>query len=153
MHCSSTMNLQGGKQLNKDHHLIMAQWYTEPCNVFLIHKSTDTKKRKETVATLLYDHLRRFNLHLFLDNKTMKPGGKLALVGGKGRTSCGRANNGRRRWQVPSNSGNSSFLSSSFSGCGWFCMHLCMHALMELWLMSQFPFFMKLTAGEAATSS
>ncbi|XP_050217367.1 probable 2' cyclic ADP-D-ribose synthase BdTIR [Mercurialis annua] len=44
------------------------------CDVFINHRGTDTKR---TVATLLYDHLSRFNLKPFLDNKNMKPGDKL----------------------------------------------------------------------------
>ncbi|MED6169162.1 hypothetical protein PIB30_018880 [Stylosanthes scabra] len=47
---------------------------TEPCDVFLNHRCRDTKK---TVATLLYDHLRRNGFNPFLDNKNMKPGDKL----------------------------------------------------------------------------
>ena len=46
----------------------------EPCDVFLNHRCRDTKK---TVATLLYDHLRRNGFNPFLDNKNMKPGDKL----------------------------------------------------------------------------
>ncbi|KAK3199105.1 hypothetical protein Dsin_022520 [Dipteronia sinensis] len=46
----------------------------KPCDVFLNHRGIDTKR---TVATLLYDHLSRLNLHPFLDNKNMKPGDKL----------------------------------------------------------------------------
>ncbi|KAJ7981702.1 TMV resistance protein like [Quillaja saponaria] len=45
-----------------------------PCDVFINHRSIDTKR---TVATLVYDYLSKFNLHPFLDNKTMKPGDKL----------------------------------------------------------------------------
>ncbi|KAL1299465.1 TMV resistance protein N-like [Arachis ipaensis] len=47
---------------------------TEPCDVFLNHRCRDTKK---TVASLLYDHLRRNGFNPFLDNKNMKPGDKL----------------------------------------------------------------------------
>ncbi|EEF30358.1 transmembrane receptor, putative [Ricinus communis] len=46
----------------------------QPCDVFINHRGTDTKR---TVATLLYDHLSRLNLSPFLDNKNMKPGDKL----------------------------------------------------------------------------
>ncbi|XP_042477719.1 TIR-only protein-like [Macadamia integrifolia] len=45
-----------------------------PCDVFINHRSIDTKR---TVAGLLYDHLIRLNLHPFLDSKNMKPGDKL----------------------------------------------------------------------------
>ncbi|KAK4255769.1 hypothetical protein QN277_008723 [Acacia crassicarpa] len=44
------------------------------CDVFISHRSIDTKR---TVSTLLYDHLRRLGFCPFLDNKTMKPGDKL----------------------------------------------------------------------------
>lgn len=47
---------------------------TGPCDVFLNHRSTDTKR---TVATLLYEQLRRQGLSPFLDEKNMKPGDKL----------------------------------------------------------------------------
>uniref|UniRef100_A0A6N2ND01 TIR domain-containing protein n=1 Tax=Salix viminalis TaxID=40686 RepID=A0A6N2ND01_SALVM len=46
----------------------------KPCNVFINHRGIDTKR---TVATLLYDHFYRLNLHPFLDSKNMKPGDKL----------------------------------------------------------------------------
>lgn len=46
----------------------------KPCDVFINHRSIDTKR---TVATLLYDQFVRLNLHPFLDNKNMKPGDKL----------------------------------------------------------------------------
>ncbi|KAJ1408524.1 Toll/interleukin-1 receptor-like proteiny [Sesbania bispinosa] len=46
----------------------------KPCDVFINHRSMDTKR---TVATLLYDHLCRLGFNPFLDNKTMKPGDKL----------------------------------------------------------------------------
>ncbi|XP_027342930.1 disease resistance-like protein CSA1 [Abrus precatorius] len=46
----------------------------EPCDAFLNHRCMDTKK---TVATLLYDHLKRHGFNPFLDNKNMKPGDKL----------------------------------------------------------------------------
>ncbi|XP_057458540.1 probable 2' cyclic ADP-D-ribose synthase BdTIR [Lotus japonicus] len=46
----------------------------EPCDLFINHRSMDTKR---TVATLIYDHLRRLGFHPFLDNKNMKPGDKL----------------------------------------------------------------------------
>ncbi|XP_047158958.1 TIR-only protein-like [Vigna umbellata] len=52
----------------------MVRRVTEPCDVFLNHRSMDTKK---TVATLMYDHLKRHGFNPFLDNKTMKPGDKL----------------------------------------------------------------------------
>ncbi|XP_043700761.1 TIR-only protein-like [Telopea speciosissima] len=45
-----------------------------PCDVFINHRSIDTKR---TVAGLLYDHFIRLNLHPFLDSKNMKPGDKL----------------------------------------------------------------------------
>ncbi|KAJ7948619.1 TMV resistance protein like [Quillaja saponaria] len=45
-----------------------------PCDVFINHRSIDTKR---TVGTLLYDYLSRLNVRPFLDNKTMKPGDKL----------------------------------------------------------------------------
>ncbi|ESW21604.1 hypothetical protein PHAVU_005G084100 [Phaseolus vulgaris] len=53
---------------------VMARRVVEPCDVFLNHRSMDTKK---TVATLMYDHLKRHGFNPFLDNKTMKPGDKL----------------------------------------------------------------------------
>ncbi|XP_020538931.1 TIR-only protein [Jatropha curcas] len=46
----------------------------KPCDVFINHRGIDTKR---TVVSLLYDHLSRFNLCPFLDNKNMKPGDKL----------------------------------------------------------------------------
>ena len=46
----------------------------ETCDVFISHRSTDTKR---TVVPLIYDHLRRLGFNPFLDNKTMKPGDKL----------------------------------------------------------------------------
>ncbi|KAF7822746.1 TMV resistance protein N [Senna tora] len=52
----------------------MAKRVMKPCDVFLNHRSMDTKK---TVSSLLYDHLTRFGFNPFLDNKTMKPGDKL----------------------------------------------------------------------------
>lgn len=52
----------------------MAKRVMEPCDVFLNHRSTDTKR---TVTTLLYDHLRRNGFKPFLDEKNMKPGDKL----------------------------------------------------------------------------
>ncbi|KAI4322909.1 hypothetical protein L6164_022559 [Bauhinia variegata] len=54
--------------------LMAAKRVKKPCDVFINHRSIDTKR---TVASLLYDHLCRFNLRPFLDNKTMKPGDKL----------------------------------------------------------------------------
>ncbi|RDX85359.1 TMV resistance protein N [Mucuna pruriens] len=53
---------------------MLARRVVEPCDVFLNHRCMDTKK---TVATLLYDHLRRHGFRPFLDNKNMKPGDKL----------------------------------------------------------------------------
>ncbi|XP_028779890.1 TMV resistance protein N [Neltuma alba] len=52
----------------------LAKRVMKPCDVFLNHRSTDTKK---TVSTLLYDHLSRVGFNPFLDTKTMKPGDKL----------------------------------------------------------------------------
>lgn len=52
----------------------LAKRVVKPCDVFLNHRSTDTKK---TVSTLLYDHLSRVGFNPFLDTKTMKPGDKL----------------------------------------------------------------------------
>ncbi|XP_059663505.1 probable 2' cyclic ADP-D-ribose synthase BdTIR [Cornus florida] len=46
----------------------------KPCDVFINHRGIDTKR---TVASLLYDHLVRLDIHPFLDNKNMKPGDKL----------------------------------------------------------------------------
>ncbi|KAJ1386444.1 Toll/interleukin-1 receptor-like proteiny, partial [Sesbania bispinosa] len=53
---------------------MLAKRVMEPCDVFLNHRSTDTKR---TVATLLYDHLRRNGFNPFLDNKNLRPGDKL----------------------------------------------------------------------------
>jgi hypothetical protein len=53
---------------------IMATRLMEPSDVFLNHRSTDTKK---TVATHLYDNLKRHGINPFLDEKSMKPGDKL----------------------------------------------------------------------------
>lgn len=53
---------------------MVARRVVEPCDVFLNHRCMDTKK---TVATLLYDHLKRHGFNPFLDNKNMKPGDKL----------------------------------------------------------------------------
>ncbi|TKY49070.1 TMV resistance protein N [Spatholobus suberectus] len=53
---------------------MLARRVVEPCDVFLNHRCRDTKK---TVATLLYDHLKRHGFSPFLDNKNMKPGDKL----------------------------------------------------------------------------
>ncbi|CAL5335921.1 unnamed protein product [Camellia sinensis] len=47
---------------------------TRPCDVFINHRSIDTKR---TVASLLYDQLRWLKLRPFLDKKSMKPGDKL----------------------------------------------------------------------------
>nr|GLL38408.1 protein VARIATION IN COMPOUND TRIGGERED ROOT growth response-like [Ipomoea trifida] len=44
------------------------------CDVFINHRGIDTKRG---VASLLYDHLERFRVRCFLDNKNMKPGDKL----------------------------------------------------------------------------
>ncbi|KAA8526853.1 hypothetical protein F0562_008918 [Nyssa sinensis] len=59
------MNMLARRMVNK---------VSRPCDVFINHRGIDTKR---TVASLLYDHLARLNLHPFLDNKTMKPGDKL----------------------------------------------------------------------------
>lgn len=53
---------------------LLAKRVVTPCDVFLNHRSTDTKR---TVATLLYDYLRRQGLSPFLDEKSMRPGDKL----------------------------------------------------------------------------
>jgi len=53
---------------------MMARRLMEPCDVFLNHRSPDTKR---TVATLLYDNLKRHGFNPFLDEKNMKPGDKL----------------------------------------------------------------------------
>ncbi|KAJ6894355.1 TIR domain-containing protein-like [Populus alba x Populus x berolinensis] len=60
--------------LRQCHPTQIANRVTKPCDVFINHRGIDTKR---TVATLLYDHLSRLNLHPFLDNKNMKPGDKL----------------------------------------------------------------------------
>ncbi|KAJ4828459.1 hypothetical protein Tsubulata_005685 [Turnera subulata] len=74
MHRSSISRFQS--QLLHQYHQSaqMANSVTKPCDVFINHRGIDTKR---TVATLLYDHLSRMNLHPFLDNKNMKPGDKL----------------------------------------------------------------------------
>ncbi|KAB5534670.1 hypothetical protein DKX38_017756 [Salix brachista] len=56
------------------HRTLVANRAAKPCDVFINHRGIDTKR---TVATLLYDHLYRLNLHPFLDSKNMKPGDKL----------------------------------------------------------------------------
>ncbi|KAJ6724432.1 TOLL-INTERLEUKIN-RESISTANCE (TIR) DOMAIN FAMILY PROTEIN [Salix viminalis] len=53
---------------------LVANRAAKPCDVFINHRGIDTKR---TVATLLYDHFYRLNLHPFLDSKNMKPGDKL----------------------------------------------------------------------------
>lgn len=45
-----------------------------PCDVFINHRSIDTKK---TFAGLLYQYLRFQSLNPFLDSKNMKPGDRL----------------------------------------------------------------------------
>ncbi|KAK6134505.1 hypothetical protein DH2020_031739 [Rehmannia glutinosa] len=55
-----------------DHHHKIIK--SPPCDVFINHRGTDTKR---TVASLLYDHLYQLKLCPFLDNKNMKPGDKL----------------------------------------------------------------------------
>ncbi|KAH7568958.1 hypothetical protein ACOSQ2_012412 [Xanthoceras sorbifolium] len=45
-----------------------------PCDVFINHRGTDTKR---TIAGLLYDHLFRLRMNPFLDSKNMKPGDRL----------------------------------------------------------------------------
>ncbi|KAB5534669.1 hypothetical protein DKX38_017755 [Salix brachista] len=57
------------------HRTRVANRATKPCDVFINHRGIDTKR---TVATLLYDHFYRLNLHPFLDSKNMKPGDKLS---------------------------------------------------------------------------
>ena len=47
-----------------------------------MHEEARITKRMK-VAILLYNYLRRFSLRLFLDHKSMKPGDKLVLAGGK----------------------------------------------------------------------
>ncbi|XP_052206826.1 TIR-only protein-like [Diospyros lotus] len=47
---------------------------TPPYDVVINHRAIDTQ---QTVASLLYDHLRRLNLRPFLYSKNMKPGDKL----------------------------------------------------------------------------
>ncbi|KAJ6332919.1 hypothetical protein OIU77_008883 [Salix suchowensis] len=56
------------------HRTRVANRAAKPCDVFINHRGIDTKR---TVATLLYDHFYRLNLHPFLDSKNMKPGDKL----------------------------------------------------------------------------
>ncbi|XP_057949208.1 probable 2' cyclic ADP-D-ribose synthase BdTIR [Malania oleifera] len=56
-------------------HRPQIQEVRQPCDVFISHRSIDTKR---TVAGLLYDHLRsNLGLRPFLDSKNMKPGDKL----------------------------------------------------------------------------
>ncbi|KAI4333703.1 hypothetical protein L6164_018476 [Bauhinia variegata] len=72
---TTAMNLQRKfLSQNRLNQMMAAKRVMKPCDVFINHRSIDTKR---TVASLLYDHLRRFNLRPFLDNKTMKPGDKL----------------------------------------------------------------------------
>ncbi|KAF7836748.1 ABC transporter G family member 9 [Senna tora] len=71
------MNLQG--RMLRPHNQIQRPSLgkgppSSSCDVFINHRSTDTKR---TVATLLYDNLRILGFCPFLDNKTMKPGDKL----------------------------------------------------------------------------
>ncbi|CAI9756868.1 unnamed protein product [Fraxinus pennsylvanica] len=54
--------------------MILNKIIRAPCDVFINHRGTDTKR---TMASLLYDHLCRLKLRPFLDNKNMKPGDKL----------------------------------------------------------------------------
>ncbi|XP_061361523.1 disease resistance protein LAZ5-like [Gastrolobium bilobum] len=79
MHRSLSMNFQYrffSQQMQTQVNQVMAKRVVimEPCEVFISHRSMDTKR---TVATLMYDDLRRLGFHPFLDNKTMKPGDKL----------------------------------------------------------------------------
>nr|XP_004487748.2 TIR domain-containing protein [Cicer arietinum] len=64
---------------------MMAKHMMEPCDVFLNHRSTDTKR---TLATLLYDHLKRQGFNPFLDEKNMKPGDKLFEKINRGVLEC-----------------------------------------------------------------
>ena len=47
---------------------------TEPCDVFINHRGSDTKKN---IAGLLYEHLSRLGIKPFMDSRNMKPGDKL----------------------------------------------------------------------------
>ncbi|XP_059436842.1 probable 2' cyclic ADP-D-ribose synthase BdTIR [Corylus avellana] len=47
----------------------------EPCDVFINHRGSDTKKN---IAGLLYDHLSRLGIKPFMDSRNMKPGDKLS---------------------------------------------------------------------------
>ncbi|XP_038685665.1 TIR-only protein-like [Tripterygium wilfordii] len=74
---SLIMNLQRHLHRQKHHLHLQNQLVNrkvKPCDVFINHRGTDTKR---TLVNLLYDHLTRFNLRPFLDNKNMKPGDKL----------------------------------------------------------------------------
>lgn len=55
------------------------------CDVFINHRSIDTKK---TVAGLLYYHLTGLGLRAFLDSKSMKPGDSLYEKIDAGIRSC-----------------------------------------------------------------
>ncbi|XP_059439740.1 probable 2' cyclic ADP-D-ribose synthase BdTIR [Corylus avellana] len=46
----------------------------EPCDVFINHRGSDTKKN---IAGLLYEHLSRLGIKPFMDSRNMKPGDKL----------------------------------------------------------------------------
>lgn len=77
MQRSIAMNLlqrQVVSRTNKNHIFEKITNSPPPCDVFINHRGTDTKR---TVASLLYDHFRRLNLRPFLDNKSMKAGDKL----------------------------------------------------------------------------
>ncbi|XP_027355276.1 TMV resistance protein N-like [Abrus precatorius] len=78
MHRSLSMNIQhrffSQHKQTRVNQVLAKRVILEPCDVFINHRSMDTKR---TVATLLYDHLCRLGFHPFLDNKNMKPGDKL----------------------------------------------------------------------------
>ncbi|XP_031257762.1 TMV resistance protein N [Pistacia vera] len=56
------------------YHRNQIQPIRRPCDVFINHRGTDTKR---TISGLLYDHLLRLRLNPFLDSKNMKPGDRL----------------------------------------------------------------------------
>lgn len=59
---------------HRPHHQIQLPITRRPCDVFINHRGTDTKR---TIAGLLHDHLSRLRLNPFLDSKNMKPGDRL----------------------------------------------------------------------------
>lgn len=59
---------------SRPHHQIQLPITRRPCDVFINHRGTDTKR---TIAGLLHDHLSRLRLNPFLDSKNMKPGDRL----------------------------------------------------------------------------